>query len=595
MRQPFGIMYREKAMILKKGTEPSLPQTSEGAETGRIKKRSRLLAPLCCFLSAACITAGFALMSFAETAEAEAKQNIAETNPPANTEESEADTFSLFLPDCGEKFTTDFLSKFCTAENTSKSCLTKTSSEFAEKKMTNAPQKSAEMSATQPFAPQYPDYALLFLMRAAGFILLAAGAVSGIFFIFVFPLEKPFLYAETQLGLLLLLIFAARELLKPIVYKPLYFAAIFLGLVILLCSLRELCAWIKHRLSLDRCLLYRFGNFMGKERPTKFAAVELTACIAGILGFGGFIAFTSFYPPVILPALFCLFLSGIAVCCMIRQSEDMGHLKRQINLLYMGNSLTAGSGAFENEEKQLVELRQQIDEAIDRAVKDERFKVELISNVSHDLRTPLTAILGYGELLKKEQLSAEGQEQLDKLNEKAGYMKELVEELFELTKVSSGVIQPKREEIDLIRLLEQTLGLYYEKLKEAGLEVRRHYSKKSIPIITDGGRIHQVFANLVGNAVKYSLKNSRIHLEAAENDRECRVRITNIASYEMDFQPDEITQRFARGDKARSAEGSGLGLAIAKTYTQSVGGSFEVQVDGEQFSAVTVLPLGRSE
>lgn len=590
MRQPFDIIYREKTMILKKSTDPFLPQTSEETETGRIKKRSRLLAPLCCFLSAACITAGIALISRAEAAEAAAEQNIAETSPPANTEESGADTFSLFLPACGEKITvenlTEFdtgeiLHKFGTTENLPKFCTAKTSTEFAE------------MSAAQPSATQYPDYALLFLMRAAGFILLAAGAVSGIFFIFVFSPKKPFLYAETQFFLLLLIIFAARELLKLIIYELLYFAAIFLGLVILLCALRELCAWIKHRFSLDWCLLYRFGKFMGKERPTKFAAVELTACIAGILGFGGFIAFTAFYPPAILPALFCLFLSGIAVCCMIRQSEDMGHLKQQINLLYMGNSLTAGSGAFENEEKQLVELRQQIDEAIDRAVKDERFKVELISNVSHDLRTPLTAILGYGELLKKERLSAEGQEQLDKLNEKAGYMKELVEELFELTKVSSGVVQPKREEIDLIRLLEQTLGLYYEKIKESGLEVRRHYSKNSILIITDGGRMHQVFANLVGNVVKYSLKNSRIHLEVTENDRECRVRITNIASYEMDFQPDEITQRFARGDKARSAEGSGLGLAIAKTYTQSVGGSFEVQIDGEQFSAVTVLPLGQ--
>ena len=133
-------------------------------------------------------------------------------------------------------------------------------------------------------------------------------------------------------------------------------------------------------------------------------------------------------------------------------------------------------------------------------------------------------------------------------------------------------------------------GLFDDRLTAANLTVRRHYEKDALPITTDGARLHQVFANLLGNAVKYTLSGTRIHLQVTESEDTCTVRMTNISSYEMDFSPTEITQRFVRGDKARSTQGSGLGLAIAQTYTESVGGSFRVEIDGEQFSAIVTLP-----
>ncbi len=238
----------------------------------------------------------------------------------------------------------------------------------------------------------------------------------------------------------------------------------------------------------------------------------------------------------------------------------------------------------------LIDLNRQRDEAVRTAVTSERFKVDLISNVSHDLRTPLTAILGYGELLQKERLSADGNMQLAELNRKAGYMRDLVESLFELTKISSGVLESKKENIDLLRLLEQTIGLFDDALKEKNLSVRRHYPSDSLPLLTDGARMHQVFANLIGNAIKYTLPGTRIHLEVKKTAHDCIIRMINIASYEMDFDSSEILQRFVRGDKARTSEGSGLGLAIAQTYTESVGGTFEVKIDGEQFSAIVTLP-----
>ncbi len=245
---------------------------------------------------------------------------------------------------------------------------------------------------------------------------------------------------------------------------------------------------------------------------------------------------------------------------------------------------------MEAAEQQLLEVQAQHHEAVKAAVASERFKVDLISNVSHDLRTPLTAIVGYGELLEKEKLSEEGTVQLNRLNQKAHYMGQLVDSLFELTKVSSGVLECKKEKIDLIRLLEQTLGLMDDQLSMAGLTVKRHYPAQTIPLVTDGSRMHQVFANLLGNAIKYALPGTRIHLEVTETEDSNRIRMVNTASYEMDFDPEEILQRFVRGDKSRSTKGSGLGLAIAQTYTQSVGGQFSVTVDGDQFSAIVNLP-----
>ena len=231
-------------------------------------------------------------------------------------------------------------------------------------------------------------------------------------------------------------------------------------------------------------------------------------------------------------------------------------------------------------------------QAIEEAVRNERLRVDLITNVSHDLRTPLTSILGYGTLLKNETLSESGTENLRLLNQKAGYMKDLVEALFELTKVSSGVLQCRKREIDLIRLLEQILGIFQDDLESAGLTVCRHYSQESMPMESDGAFLERVFANLVQNAVKYALPGTRIHLYAgfSKDGSTAEVRISNVSSYEMNFDPAEITERFVRGDESRTSRGSGLGLAIAKTYTEAVGGAFRIEIDGDVFSAFVRLP-----
>lgn len=351
----------------------------------------------------------------------------------------------------------------------------------------------------------------------------------------------------------------------------------------ILLTVRELWGWLLGKLTLSWCMVHRIAVVCKSPQALLLVFVGWillapTGILFGVLmGYG-------------IPVWFFLGAACFGLLCLWRYGADLNHFKQQLNHYQQGQPITVGNGAFAQTEAQLLNIQAQHEEAVRTAVTGERFKVELISNVSHDLRTPLTSILGYSELLQKEKLSPQGQEQLRRLHLKAGYMSELVESLFELTKVSSGVVESKKEEIDLIRLLEQTVGFFDDQLTAAELCVRRHYSGESATIVTDGARMHQVFANLLGNAIKYALAGTRIHLEVKETANGYLVRMVNTASYEMDFQPNEIMQRFARGDKARTTKGSGLGLAIAQTYTESVGGTFRVCVDGDQFSAIVELP-----
>ena len=452
--------------------------------------------------------------------------------------------------------------------------------------MTEEPVTEETATESIPQTPYHDDSAQKLWIAAV--VLLVIGILSALLFIFIKPQTRPTLGPE---GELLLLPPAVLIFLQVRTMNPLLGAALqFLLAVLLLYLLRGLWSWSFRRLHLSWSAAYRISERLSKRGGgacllfqslwTAAAALCAAVCL-GLCTISLHFAFLS--------AAFAV-IAVLSALCIRKTALGIDHLTEQIGRLYEGETVAVGDGIFAEAETQLNELGKQRDEAIQTAVTSERFKVELITNVSHDLRTPLTAILGYGELLQKEALSQQGSEQLNRLNQKAGYMRDLVESLFALTKISSGAEASKVEEIDLIRLLEQTVGLFDDQLTAAGLTVRRHYTQETLPVTTDGTRLHQVFANLLGNAIKYALPGTRIHLQVTEADGRCTVRMTNISSYEMDFSPTEITQRFVRGDKARSTKGSGLGLAIAQTYTESVGGTFHVEIDGDQFAAIVTIP-----
>ena len=414
-------------------------------------------------------------------------------------------------------------------------------------------------------------------LKMLGFLLCFAGAALAIAAVFILWQKSPILGPDGVAVVLAVMVALHQNAASDDVFLGM---ALAFGVLI---SAQELWGWLRRKVPLSWCLVYRLAK--GCPAP-QWSLMVYVGWIAGTLAGSLFCLARQDAVP-----MGCTLLAGaLGIGCLWKYGADLQHFEKQLNHFQQGLPITVKEGAFSQTEAQLLDVQAQHEEAVRTAVTSERFKVELISNVSHDLRTPLTSILGYGELLRQESLSPAGQEQLRRLNQKAGYMRDLVESLFELTKVSSGVIEAKQEEIDLIRLLEQTIGLFDDQLTQAGLLVRRHYEADSIPLVTDGSRIHQVFANLLGNAIKYALPGTRIHLEVKEREDSWFIRMVNTSSYEMDFQPEEILQRFARGDKARSTKGSGLGLAIAQTYTESVGGRFTVAVDGDQFSAMVELP-----
>ena len=442
--------------------------------------------------------------------------------------------------------------------------------------------------AVSPSEPGIPPLSLPIspARRAAGIAICFLSAACGILGVFRYRQRAPLLGPDGA-ALILGLWLAFRSVLgnaEYIVFANVYIAWLgaleTLTVFFLLMEIREAWGWVGAKGTLSWSLLARLVR---RCRRIQWALLTTALWI-----------FLSVAIPLRLPrypVILCFGIDGVfGAVCLWRYAREFDHYQQQLDRFRQGQPVELLEGAFAEEEAQLQALQEKQEEAIRTAVTSERFKVELIANVSHDLRTPLTAILGYGELLEKESLSPEGRAQLTRLNRKAGYMRELVESLFELTKVSSGVLECKREKIDLVRLLEQTVGLFDDQLNQAHLAVRRSYGADTLPVVTDGARMHQVFANLLGNAIKYALPGTRIYLEARETETGLFVRMVNTASYEMDFQPEEVLQRFARGDKARSTQGSGLGLAIAQTYTQSVGGAFRVKIDGDQFSAIVELP-----
>lgn len=233
-------------------------------------------------------------------------------------------------------------------------------------------------------------------------------------------------------------------------------------------------------------------------------------------------------------------------------------------------------------------IRDGLDKAIDSQLKSERMKSELITNVSHDLKTPLTSIINYVELIKKEEnISPEYlKDYVNVLDSKSKRLKILIEDLFEASKASSGNIELNMEKIDLTQLLRQSIGEMEEKLSEAKLDLKVNLPEEKAYIRADGRRLYRVLENLLNNISKYSLTNTRVYIDIVKDDNKVKLIMKNISSYELNFDPDEIMERFKRADESRNTDGSGLGLAIARDLVNLQGGSFNIDIDGDLFKSI---------
>jgi signal transduction histidine kinase len=267
---------------------------------------------------------------------------------------------------------------------------------------------------------------------------------------------------------------------------------------------------------------------------------------------------------------------------------DLGRLMDHIELIKNGDMDTrlevAADADIYPAAQNLNSIQEGMNAAVAEKVKSERMKVELITNVSHDLKTPLTSIISYVDLLQKEEnLPEHVSDYIKILAQKSERLKNLIQDLFDLSKASSDNLNLDMEQIDLARLIKQTLADMEEPVKASGLTFRCNIPDDPVYIRSDGKKLYRVWENLISNALKYSLTGSRVFIDLTLDGKDAVATIKNTANYEMNFTEEEILQRFVRGDESRTTEGSGLGLSIAQSFTQICQGKFSIKIDGDLF------------
>ena len=274
-------------------------------------------------------------------------------------------------------------------------------------------------------------------------------------------------------------------------------------------------------------------------------------------------------------------------------SEKYSKLREATSKIAEGNldvKIEEDLGLFEPFKGDLEKIQCGFKKAVDEEVKSQRMKTDLISNVSHDLKTPLTAIITYADLLKDENLSDEKRKQyIETLDRKAQRLQVLIENLFEVSKATSGNITLNIENIDVVSLMKQTLFELEDKLEKASLLVRKNMPKEKVILPLDSQRTFRVFENLIINITKYAMPNTRVFIDIIENEDDVAIIMKNMAAEEITFNVDTIAERFVRGDESRNTEGSGLGLAIAKSFVELQGGTFNISVDGDLFKVKIVF------
>lgn len=234
---------------------------------------------------------------------------------------------------------------------------------------------------------------------------------------------------------------------------------------------------------------------------------------------------------------------------------------------------------------------EELNRAVDKAVRDERMRSELITNVSHDLKTPLTSIITYVDLLKHCDIQDEkAQEYIGVLDEKGGRLKRLIDDLVEASKITSGVVKLNLVQLDLGELATQAVVEHQQEFADNGLELIFKGDKKSLSAIADGQKTYRVIENLMSNARKYSAKGSRVYADVYDQNNTAVFEIKNVSAQPLDISADELKERFVRGDKSRNKEGNGLGLSIADNLCQAMHGRMEITIDGDLFKVKVVLP-----
>jgi signal transduction histidine kinase len=352
---------------------------------------------------------------------------------------------------------------------------------------------------------------------------------------------------------------------------------------------------LKTRTAVSSLLLVRFFKWCGRLAKRASAAMNVLWKLALVYVAGGIIG-------LILLLAFHDSSEMLLICFLIfKAAELLAYVLIAINL----HTLQQGAKALSEGRREKIDLRSLFGEfrkhaeylnnigsginaAVEERLKSEKTKTELITNVSHDLKTPLTSIISYVDLLKKEPIDNEkALEYIAVIDRQSQRLKKLATDIVDASKAAAGSVEVRLEPTDLGVLLGQLMGEYAEKLAGAGLTLVHTFPQESVSVTADGRLLWRALDNLMNNAVKYSMPGTRVYLTLEHADGRARVLLRNISAESLNVPPETLTDRFVRGDSSRNTEGSGLGLYIAKSLTELMGGRFAVEVDGDLFK-VTV-------
>ena len=309
----------------------------------------------------------------------------------------------------------------------------------------------------------------------------------------------------------------------------------------------------------------------------------------------------SYYYDSLLPAFWVISRAVLTIVILylassLRLLQKEGQAIADGQTDYKGKPIPRWLPALKKHEENLQSIQSGIQKAVDEQTRAERMKTELITNVSHDIKTPLTSIVNYVDLLEKEDIQPEkAKEYVDVLNRQSARLKKLTEDLVEASKASSGSLPVHLAPTDVNVLLSQLAGDYMEKLEDAQLEPIFRPAPSQPVIQADGQLLSRVLGNLFSNICKYAMPGTRVYFESSAAGGIVTITFKNISKYELNIPAEELMARFVRGDRSRHTEGSGLGLSIAQSLTELQGGTFRLEIDGDLFKAVVTFPREQTE
>lgn len=384
-----------------------------------------------------------------------------------------------------------------------------------------------------------------------------------------------------------------RDILTNVFFTALLIVITFIQGKLFLVRVRD---WPSFQAAWSTSLLARFCQGIKEAFLNRSVGTQVLLILSVAFAFGLGAAVVVVEPEFILLYAPAFLVIGLPILMLIvKRTGYFNRIVRHTTELAQGNLEpdlpVVGKSALATLASNVNTLKYGVKASRRAQAKSERLKTELITNVSHDLRTPLTSIISYTELLKTPDLSEEDRESyVQIIDRKAKRLKVLIDDLFEASKMASGSIELMKERVDLVQLLEQTLAEHNEAISQSTLQFRVTKPDKPVYAIVDGQKLWRVFDNLIVNILKYSLENTRVYISLKSQPGQAIMVFKNVTKYELGEDIEELFERFKRGDTSRHTEGSGLGLAIAKSIVDLHDGDLALDLDGDLFKITVTIP-----